>query len=196
MLKVGSSGPEVVDLQQRLTALGYWTGAVDGKFGGQTEQAVWALQKAAGLSVTGTVNAATKTALTNGVRPKAKTTSGRVIEVDLSRGLLMFVTNGHVDYALNTSTGGGYTYYEDGERETAITPKGHFTTYRVVDGVDHGPLGDLIRPRYFTGGFAIHGDDYVPSKPVSHGCVRISNAAIDWVWASDLDPIGTTVYIY
>ncbi len=196
VLQEGSSGADVLDLQRRLTALGYWAGPLDGDFGGQTEQAVWALQKAAGLPATGTVNAATKTALANGVRPKARSTSGRLIEVDLSRGLLMFVNNGHVDYALNTSTGGGYVYYEAGERDVAITPKGKYQTYRVVDGVDHGPLGDLIRPRYFTGGFAIHGDDYVPSKPVSHGCVRVTEAAIDWIWANNLDPIGTTVYIY
>jgi lipoprotein-anchoring transpeptidase ErfK/SrfK len=31
---------------------------------------------------------------------------------------------------------------------------------------------------------------------VSHGCVRISNEAIDWVWAQNLDPIGTTVWVY
>jgi len=80
---VGSSGPDVLQLQQRLTALGYWSGPLDGSFGGVTEQAVFALQKAAGLSPSGTVNAATRAALTNGTRPRARSTSGRFIEVDL-----------------------------------------------------------------------------------------------------------------
>ncbi len=195
-LKAGSEGDAVRLLQQKLTALGYWAGQVDGDFGDVTQQAVFALQKAAGLPRTGSVTAETEAALTAGTRPTAKSRSGKLIEVDLAHGLLLFVTNGHVDYAINDSTGGGYVYYEDGQRDVAITPKGRFTTYRVVNGPDRSPLGLLIRPRYFYEGFAIHGDDYVPAQPVSHGCVRVSAAAINWIWDNNLDPIGTTVWIY
>jgi peptidoglycan hydrolase-like protein with peptidoglycan-binding domain len=195
-LKMGSKGDAVTLLQQKLTALGYWAGQVDGNFGDVTQQAVFALQKAAGLPRSGTVTAETEAALDTGTRPVAKSTSGKVIEVDLAHGLLLFVTDGHVDYAINDSTGGGYVYYQDGQRDVAITPKGRFTTYRVVNGPDRSPLGLLIRPRYFYEGFAIHGDDYVPAQPVSHGCVRISAAAINWIWDNNLDPIGTTVWIY
>ncbi|WP_239133970.1 L,D-transpeptidase family protein [Rugosimonospora africana] len=195
-LRMGSSGPAVVHLQQQLTSLGYWVGNADGKFGSVTQQAVFALQKAAKLSRSGTVTAATQKALDAGTRPKARSTSGHIIEVDLSRDLLMFVTNGHVDYILNTSTGGGYVYYDQGTRNVAKTPKGHFKTYRVIDAPHRSSLGLLIRPRYFTGGYAIHGDGSVPSYPASHGCVRVSNSAIDWIWAKNLDPIGTTVWIY
>jgi hypothetical protein len=195
-LRIGSAGPAGVRLQQRLTSLGYWVGAVDGKFGSVTQQAVFALQKAAKLSRSGTVNAATQRALDAGTRPKARSTSGHIIEVDLSRDVLMFVTNGHVDYILNTSTGGGYVYYDQGARNVARTPKGHFRTYRVIDAPHRSSLGLLIRPRYFTRGYAIHGDSSVPPYPASHGCVRVSNSAIDWIWANNLDPIGTTVWIY
>jgi hypothetical protein len=195
-LKVGSSGPAVVQLQQQLTALGYWLGAADGRFGGSTQQAVYALQKAAGLSASGTVTAATQKAIDAGTRPTAKSTSGHVIEVNLTRDLLLFVDNGHVTYALNTSTGGGYVYYDQGQRNVATTPKGHFKTYRVIDGPHRSTLGLLIRPRYFTAGYAIHGDSSVPAHPASHGCVRVTDAAIDWIWSSNLDPIGTTVWIY
>ena len=192
----GGSGPAVLALQQRLTALGYWVGTPDGEFGGTTQQGVYALQKAAGLPRTGKVNAATQRALDAGTRPKARSTSGRVIEVNLARNLLLFVTDGHVDHILNTSTGGGYVYDDEGVRAVAITPKGHFRTYRVIDGPRRSSLGLLIRPRYFTGGFAIHGDGSVPPYPASHGCVRVSNAAIDWIWSANLDPIGTPVWIY
>jgi lipoprotein-anchoring transpeptidase ErfK/SrfK len=196
-LKRGSSGPDVLRLQQQLSALGYWLGTPDGRFGGVTQQAVYALQKAAGLPRTGKVTAATRRALDAGTRPRARSRSGHQIEVDLSRDLLLFVTDGHVDYTLNTSTGGGYVYYDDeGQRGVAITPKGHFRTYRAIDGPRLSPLGLLIRPRYFTGGYAIHGASSVPPYPASHGCVRVSNAAIDWIWASNLDPIGTPVWIY
>jgi lipoprotein-anchoring transpeptidase ErfK/SrfK len=195
-MRVGSSGPAVVHLQQQLTALGYWTGAADGRFGSVTQQAVYALQKAAKLSPSGRVTAATQKALDAGTRPTAKSTSGHIIEVNLSSDLLMFVTNGHVDYTLNTSTGGGYVYYDQGTREVARTPRGHFKTYRTIDAPHRSSLGLLIRPRYFTGGYAIHGDGDVPPRPVSHGCVRVTNAAIDWIWSANLDPIGTPVWVY
>jgi peptidoglycan hydrolase-like protein with peptidoglycan-binding domain len=195
-LKEGSKGAAVTTLQQKLTALGYWVGTPDGKFGDATQQALWALQKAAGISRTGTLNTATEKALDNGVRPTPKSTSGTLIEVNLKTDLVMFVVNGQLKYILNTSTGGGYVYYEKGQRNVAITPKGHFKTYRTVNGPDNGPLGLLWRPRYFTGGVAIHGDSSVPAHPVSHACVRISDEAINWVWSANLDPIGTTVWVY
>ena len=195
-LKVGSSGPAVTELQRELTGLGYWLGSVDGKFGGTTQQAVWALQKAAGQSPSGVVTAKTWKAIKAGTKPHAHSTSGHVIEVDLKRDLLLFVTDGHVDYVLNTSTGGGYHYQEQGRTEIAVTPKGHYSTYRVIDGPHRSLLGEMYRPRYFNGGIAIHGDSYVPPRPVSHGCVRVTNAAINWIWAKDLDPMGRKVWVY
>ena len=128
--------------------------------------------------------------------PQPRTTSGYVIEVNLANDLVMFVNNGHLLWTLNTSTGGGYTYTSQGVTSVAITPTGLFHTYRVVNGLDISPLGQLWRPRYFTGGYAIHGDSAVPPTPVSHGCVRVSNEAIDWIWANNLDPIGTAVFVY
>ncbi len=44
-LKVGSSGPEVKEVQQKLKALGFYSGSVDGDFGVGTENAVKAFQK-------------------------------------------------------------------------------------------------------------------------------------------------------
>ena len=113
-IKPGASGAAVLALQQRLTALGYWLGTPDGKFGDSTEQAVWALQKAAGISRSGVVGPATQTALAEGVIPQPRSTSGYVIEVDLENDLVMLVTNGKIDFTLNTSTGGGYRYTQDG----------------------------------------------------------------------------------
>ncbi|HEY1485498.1 MAG TPA: L,D-transpeptidase family protein [Micromonosporaceae bacterium] len=195
-LRVGDHGADVLAVQQQLTALGYWLGKPDGHFGSVTQQAVWALQKVAGLSRSGVVNAATEAALVKGDRPTAKSKKGHVIEVDLKRDVLKFVTDGHVDYILNTSTGGGYTYYDQGQKNVAITPKGHFKTYRVINAPHRSTLGLLIRPRYFVGGDAIHGDGSVPPYPASHGCVRVSDSAINWIWSQKLDPIGTPVWIY
>jgi hypothetical protein len=186
----------VLALQQRLTALGYWLAPVNGVFNDATQQAVYALQKAAGIARDGVVGPDTAAALRAGVRPRARSSSGYEIEVDLQRDLLLFVDGGRVKYVLNTSTGGGYTYRDGTSTAVAITPGGVFHLYRQVDGMVTDSLGQLWRPKFFYSGFAIHGDSYVPAYPVSHGCVRVSDEAIDWIWADDMAPIGTTVWVY
>ncbi|HEY2795092.1 MAG TPA: L,D-transpeptidase family protein, partial [Micromonosporaceae bacterium] len=195
-LKVGDHGDDVLAVQQQLTALGYWLGKPDGKFGSVMQQAVWALQKVAGLSRTGTVNKKTEAAIAKGDRPKAKSTKGHVIEVNLKDDVLTFVDNGQVTYILNTSTAGGYKYTDQGHTYIATTPKGKFHTYRTIKGPHRSTLGLLISPRYFYEGDAIHGDGSVPPYPASHGCVRVSNSAIAWIWSKKLDPIGTEVWVY
>jgi hypothetical protein len=192
-ISYGSTGAAVLQVQQALTNLGYWLGTPNGVFGDSTQQAVYALQKAAGLNPNGVVGPATYAAIAAGDVPQPQSTSGYVIEVDLQDDLVMFVDNGHLEYTINTSTGGGYIY--DGN-VLAATPVGHFSIYRAVNGLVVDSLGALWRPRYFTGGFAIHGDSNVPPEPVSHGCVRVSDEAIDWIWANNLAPIGTAVWVY
>lgn len=49
----GSTGEEVKKIQNRLAELGYYTGAIDGNFGDETERAYRAFQEAAGLTVDG-----------------------------------------------------------------------------------------------------------------------------------------------
>jgi hypothetical protein len=192
----GATGLAVLVLQQELTSLGYWLGTPNGSFGDSTEQAVWALQKAAGLPRDGVAGPTTWAALAAGVVPQPRSTSGYVIEINLSNDLLMVVSNGQLVYTLNTSTGGGYTYVQSGVSNVAITPTGHFSIFRQVDGLVVDSLGALWRPKFFTGGYAIHGDSSVPPQPVSHGCARVSNEAIDWIWANNIAPIGTPVWVY
>lgn len=195
-MSLGDSGAAVLSLQRRLSALGYWLGNPDGRFGDSTLQAVYALQKAAGLSPDGVVGPATEAALERGAVPTPRSRSGHVVEVDLHRDLVMIVNDGRLAVVLNTSTGGGYTYYDGGIASVATTPTGTFHLFRQVDGLVVSSLGELWRPKYFYSGFAIHGDAYVPPYPVSHGCVRVSNEAIDWIWAANLMPLRTEVLIY
>jgi len=195
-LQLGDSGANVLALQRRLKALTYWVGPPDGYFGDSTQQAVWALQKAANLPRDGIVGSATWGALERGVEPIPRAAAGTLIEVDLNDDLLMILHQGKLWATLNTSTGGGYTYTDEGVTAVAITPQGVFHTFAEIDGIDVDSLGTLWRPKFFTGGFTIHGDSYVPPYPVSHGCVRVSNEAIDWIWANNVDPIGTEVWVY
>ena len=195
-LKNGAKGAEVLALQKRLTELGYWNGEADGKFGGQTQQAVFALQKAAGLGRDGVVGRKTQKALDNGVRPKAKSTSGRVIEINLKRQLLMLVDDGKISQVFNTSTGSMEHYEQNGSTFLADTPSGKFRVSRQIDGWRHAPLGLLWRPKYFNGGIAVHGANSVPPYAASHGCARVSISAMNWLWKNDEMPIKTRVWVY
>jgi peptidoglycan hydrolase-like protein with peptidoglycan-binding domain len=197
-LKVGSKGPAVLALQQRLTELGYWNGKADSKFGGSTQQAVFALQKAAGIGRDGSVGPKTQKALDAGVRPtpKSKPGSGYLVEINLKKQLLMLVEDGRAIVTLNTSTGSNEHYEYEGDTYLADTPPGKFTMGRQIDGVRHGPLGDLWRPKYFNGGIAIHGSPSIPPYPASHGCARLSNAAMNWIWANNKIPLKTKVWVY
>lgn len=191
----GDSGPKVLELQERLGELGYWLGRPDGSFGPLTQQAVYALQKASGLRRDGVVGPKTTRALEAGIRPRA--TLGRDgVEIVLDRQLLLVVRGGQVRTILNTSTGNGEAYTStSGNRAVATTPRGRFTVYRAVDGPVTNSLGELWRPRFFHRGYAVHGSPNIPPWPASHGCARLSNAAINMIWAEDLMPIGSRVVV-
>jgi peptidoglycan hydrolase-like protein with peptidoglycan-binding domain len=197
-LKVGAKGADVLALQKRLTELGYWNGKADGHFGGTTQQAVFALQKTAGIGRDGSVGPQTRKALAAGVRPtaKSKAGSGYLVEISLKKQLLMFVKNGSVVATVNTSTGSNRHYDYQGQTYLADTPTGHFTMGRQIDGVRHGPLGDLFRPKYFNGGIAVHGSPSIPPYPASHGCARVSDAAINWIWSTGKIPLKTKIWVY
>jgi hypothetical protein len=196
LLSLGARGPEVSALQQLLLARGFWLNPT-GVFDNETQQAMWAFQKYWGFTRTGYLSAADYRALEASPHVHARSTSGTLVEIDLARDVLFLVQNGVTVWAFNTSTGGGYTFTEGGNTLVAITPTGIFNIIRQVDGLDVGPLGALWRPKYFTpGGVAIHGDSSVPPYPASHGCARVSNSAIDYLWATNALPIGLEVWVY
>jgi peptidoglycan hydrolase-like protein with peptidoglycan-binding domain len=195
-LKPGDSGAQVRALQDKLQSLGFWVGSADGKYGLTTTQAVMAVQKAAGLKRDGVMGPQTRKALEGGVSVSPKSSSGHWIEIDKSRQLALIVDGGDVQTILNTSTGSGERYTSEGHTSVANTPSGKFEVYRQVDALDKGPLGDLWRPKYFNGGIALHGAESVPGYAASHGCARVSNPAIDWIWSTGKAPIGTNVWVY
>lgn len=185
-LRQGDSGAAVTALQERLLQLGYWLPGVDGRFGADTHHAVVALQKAAGLDRDGVVDGATHHALDRGVRPAPRSTIGEKLEVHRDTQLLLLVDDGELRWVIDVSTG------KPGHR----TPHGSFRITRQIDGYRHAELGTLYRPKYFYGGIAFHGYPSVPPYPASHGCVRMTNAAMDWLWEQDEAPIGRRVRVY
>lgn len=66
-LYVGSLSAQVTLLQQRLTALGVYSGPITGKYGGQTEAAVKKYQAKHGLTQIGVVGPATRDLLNKGI---------------------------------------------------------------------------------------------------------------------------------
>ena len=194
----GETSDRVGDLQQRLQDLGYFVTSVDDSFGGETQQAVFALQKAGGLYRDGVVGDATKAAADNGVVPQAQTSSGKVLEIDINRQLVLAVEDGRVVKIINASSGNGETYQAKGNTYTAYTPRGSFAVYREENRMYSSSLelGDMWRPKFFTGGIAVHGSASVPAFPASHGCVRVSNSAMNWIWDTWGAPSGTPVVVY
>jgi N-acetylmuramoyl-L-alanine amidase len=198
LLAVGSTGAKVMALQERLQSLGYWLGGaqgLDGIFGPLTQQAVYAFQKLNKLTPDGEVTPATYRALARAGRPTSSG-PGSYLEVDNGRQVLLVVSEGRVLWAFNTSTGTGQWYWSGSKPNRAVTPDGRWRVFRQVDGYDTSDLGVLYRPKYVVGGVAVHGYPSVPPYPASHGCIRLTNAAMDFLWSSRLAPLGSTVWVH
>jgi peptidoglycan hydrolase-like protein with peptidoglycan-binding domain len=194
-LRLGEEGDAVLALQQRLVELGYWMGEPDGNYGQLTRQAVMAFQKVEGLGRDGVAGPITQERLAAAGRPVPR--GGGGLEIDLARQVLFVVEGGRVTWAINTSTGNGEAYTSSsGAEARAVTPPGQFSIQRQIDGLREAPLGTLYRPKYFNGGIAVHGSGSIPANPASHGCARVTNSAMDMLWASGVAEIGTPVWVY
>ncbi len=197
-------GPDTAAAQLRLTQLGFWAGDGDGEYGFATTQAVMAFQKYMGLDPSGKLDQDTANWLTVvPERARGQADDGTLVEVDKTKQLLFIVKDGKTIWTFNTSTGSGIAYSatnrNTGEIETgdAVTPNGLWKTNRErPNGWWEGDLGDIYRPKYFRGGVAIHGMTRVPNTPVSHGCVRLSTMAMDFIWDNDFVPLGTPVWVH
>ncbi len=200
-----SPGYVVAALQARLLELGYWVPDTDGSYGQVTSQAVMAFQKAHGIRPASGV-ADPMTAFMIGMenlKPTGQSRTGDLVEVDKARQLLHIVRGGKTVLTVNTSTGSDVPYTEVDQTHggttngDAHTPTGRFNVYRVFsDGWEKGQLGELYRPRYIHGGVAVHGAPNIPNYPASHGCIRVSTTFMDYVWAVDLIPFGSQVWVH
>ena len=195
-VRLGSRGSNVVYLQQRLGAVGYWCGTADGVFGAQTQQAVFALQKAWSLARDGVVGPRTWARVGSNARRPPRYGAGHRIEIDKSRELLLVVWGSTVRYTFNTSTGAGRRFYAWGRWYDGRTPSGKFTVRSHVNSWQTGALGSMYKPYYFNGGIAIHGSTSIPPYAASHGCCRLSIAAQNHLIASGILVNHRQVYVY
>jgi len=144
----------------------------------------------------GVVGPATWAAIAHGVRPTPRTHVGSALEVDVRRQVILVVTEGRLTATLDTSTGSGHVYVLDGHSYIARTPVGRFRITHRIDGWRQSRLGWLWRPAYFHQGYALHGYAEVPAYPASHGCVRLTMVAMDWLWTTGRTAVGTSVWVY
>jgi len=176
VLRPGMRGRAVRLLQRRLAALKYYPGRVDGRFGSDTLEAVWAFQDTQGLHPQDAVSPAMQRALGSPRPPPVLAPhGGRLrVEVNLKDQVLVLYRRNHVALVSHVSTGGGHYFCSPDGCGNAITPAGDFTTLSFLPGRVTVPLGRMYNPVFFIGTtFAIHGDIHVPRRPASHGCVRI-----------------------
>ena len=199
------SGAETARVQQRLLDLGFWLTAADGQYGLATRQAVMAFQKYLGLNATGSVDEPTA-AFMSGLTERAygRTDLGTLLEIDKTRQILMFMVDGRTQWVFNTSTGNGEAYIEEDQNSpgtlvegVSLTPDGlHKVNRERPEGWWEGDLGQIYRPKYFVGGVAVHGSNSVPNYPASHGCVRVTVEAMDFIWEAGLMPMRLPVWVH
>ncbi len=200
-----SNGDDTARAQQRLLDLGFWLREADGDYELTTSQAVMAFQKYHGLETDGVLGSETAAALTEAtLRPTARADAGTLVEIDKGKQLLFFIIDGRVEWVLNTSTGSEIPYREPDQNSPgewqegdSVTRNGLHMVYRQrEEGWWEGDLGRIYRPKYFTGGIAVHGSNHIPDYPASHGCVRVSVPAMDWIWETGIMPMETPVWVH
>lgn len=186
----------VAEYQQALADTGFYRGAIDGLAGPMTRAAVLAFEKAAGLQRGGAwepihlrhLDAFEASQWRRDGEPDR-------VEIDLTNQVGYLVKDDQLAGVFGISSGNGETYeHPFGYVGVATTPPGDYRFQSHVDGVRQAPLGELYRPWYFHGGFALHGSPSVPAWPASHGCVRVEYWDADWL--SDHLALGMAVHIW
>jgi len=221
-LNKGDKGDDVLMVQQRLKDLAFDPGPkLDGIYGEQTAQAVWAYKKLV-LGERWDVDLSSKITPENwdrmqdplGWTPQKTGDTPRHLEVFLPQQVAVLVVDGNIRLITHISTGNGKqfcnvrrplaevtasgptTTIDASARfcNTATTPAGVYRFWAKRDGVYQGYYGDLIKPAFFNGGIAVHGLNEVPAYPASHGCVRIPNHIADYF--QSLVRIGDQVFVF
>lgn len=159
LLKYGSRGQAVYDLQQDLTALGFNTYGIDGIFGPKTQNAVIAFQKSKWLAVDGIVGNQTKAALYKALGNKRTYTlklgdslSGVAAKFGISlndlmqaNGLSSCILNPGVVLVIPASANVGTRYPEMADWWTVVNKAFPRKTQATVTDIDTGITFNIYR---------------------------------------------------
>jgi len=211
-LKFGMRGPAVQALQQRLHFLHYFVGKINGYFGWDTQEAVWAFKEVQTGRIApahpNRVDHRTQHALVHPRRPRVLFPHGgsRRIEINKNIEVLVLYVHNKVLLISHVSTAAwrrpdGVGFFTPGGFHRAI----HYIAGKVPD--NSFGRSFMYWPVFFIGyTYAIHGFPNpkwhnrfygVPLKPASHGCVRIP-LDLSKVLHRHLriGPDGTPIWIY
>jgi hypothetical protein len=198
----GATGAAVRSVQRRLDQLHYYVGPVNGVYGEDLEQAVWAFKEVQGLPMNAYSNSVItytfREALVHPKNPWVLIKHGPASRIEINQNIeiLVLYRNSRPRLILHVSTGGNCLIDQGCGW---VTPDGNYNALSYDPGWVHVPLGEMYNPVFFIGtAYAIHGDIPVPWYPDSHGCVRIWMDAAAW-FHDDVtvnpDGRGTPVYI-
>ena len=164
--------------------------AVTGTFDYRTSQAVMAFQSWDGLQRDGIVGKQTARKLEVAQPPTAtRQGSGRWVEIHRAQSTLLLVQDGVVMQAVHCSTG------RTMDAPPYDTPAGSYKVFaKMIKSWSVPYKVWMPYAAYFDGGIAIHGLDYVPAYPASHGCVRVSMPEAPTVYA--FISVGTPVFVF
>ena len=219
-LVLGDKGDDVKRMQQRLKDIGFDPNLIDGDFGYQTLQAVWAFQKLImRIPISGVKDEFTpemwQVAQRDGLvvprRPNAQTETH--VEVYLPEQVLIVFKQDKPTLITHISSGDNKPWCEEvtidpgedgnlngtepikkGICGESITPAGLYYFYNRRSGTRESKLGTMWNPVYFNGGVAVHGAAQVPIRPASHGCIRIPMFISEYF--PSLVAYGDRIYIF
>jgi L,D-transpeptidase catalytic domain len=174
---LGSRGPFVALIQQRLAALHFYIPQT-GVFDNGTQLALDAYHRLLHWGTYQTLDGRTISFLLNGFGafPVRFPGHGRHAEGNLALQLLALVDGSHVVAIYPISSG----------KSSTPTIVGDFHVYSKVPG--YLPDG-MYYSNFFISGYAIHGYNPAPDYPASHGCMRLpivdAISAFNWLQIGD-----------
>ena len=192
ILKQGSSGDRVRDLQARLKQIGWFSGNVTGSYGGVTVAAVKGFQAKRAIPVTGEVDQRTLDRLSAMTRtptndekhnktPKpaapsaagldSRCMTGRAMCSSKSTDSLVWVIDGKPQMRMDVRFGSELTPTREGSFSVGWKSRNHVST------IYHTPMPYAM---FFSGGQAVHYSSDFAARGyncASHGCVNVRNLA-------------------
>jgi lipoprotein-anchoring transpeptidase ErfK/SrfK len=186
--------PTKVEVQQALADMAIPVGAIDGKWGARTRQALCIWRELTRRDI-------------NRNFPTTEEQFAIVAQEDLTlpndfvmglnvnkscQSVVWVKDKSFKNYEISiVSTGAAATPTDNGTFKVTWRVNRWYESISIPDGW-------MYKPMFFNKGQAIHGsekDAYVWWYPASHGCVRMLHAFVDALWASDFG-IGSTVRVY
>ncbi|MFF3098036.1 L,D-transpeptidase family protein [Streptomyces cyaneofuscatus] len=188
LLRTGSEGPQVRELQARLRQIGHFGRTPTGYYGTVTAEAVRSFQVKRGTEATGATDAVTWRKLLAMTRtptadeldppterpvaePDERCLTGRVLCISKKSRTLAWMIDGRVVSAMDVRFGSEYTPTREGEFPVFWKSRDHVST-----------LYDTPMPYalFFSGGQAVHySADFAANGygGASHGCVNVRDKA-------------------